>query len=272
MLVRVLLVNEQAETIGTTEERCQHVLIGSIYGDQQCYLKAGHAGPHEDDYMTWRTAHEPAGDAEEPSSGTPGLTEAQREAHKRTPESNPDHIPYCIGFIEGAEWGAAEARAPLEATIMTEEQLAAVTAERDELRRQFDLCFDAYQARLAERDEALAALDKHHLGRDGLSIYRAACPECGTRVEDMGRSLTLPAEDVHDEGLEGAHRGVRGGGRVTDTARKLDVMTLEEVADYLRISIHTVRDWRRRGILPVYKLPTGTIRVKRSDVEAMLRD
>ena len=52
----------------------------------------------------------------------------------------------------------------------------------------------------------------------------------------------------------------------------MPVMTLQDVADYCRVSIHTVRDWRRKGTLPVYKLPTGSIRVKREDVDALFTD
>lgn len=51
-----------------------------------------------------------------------------------------------------------------------------------------------------------------------------------------------------------------------------DILTLWEVADYCRVSIHTVREWRRKGLLQVYKLPTGTIRVKREDVEALFTE
>ncbi len=49
-----------------------------------------------------------------------------------------------------------------------------------------------------------------------------------------------------------------------------EVLTLGDVAREMRVSIHTVRDWRRKGILKVYKLPTGGVRVLRADVDALL--
>lgn len=49
-----------------------------------------------------------------------------------------------------------------------------------------------------------------------------------------------------------------------------DLLTLDEVATELRVSVWTVRQWRRNGVLKAVKLPTGTIRVRRSDMEALL--
>lgn len=49
-----------------------------------------------------------------------------------------------------------------------------------------------------------------------------------------------------------------------------ELLTLEDVARELKISIHTVRQWRARGIIKVLKLPTGMIRVRRSELSAML--
>lgn len=49
-----------------------------------------------------------------------------------------------------------------------------------------------------------------------------------------------------------------------------DLMTLQDVADEARVSIHTVRDWRRKHLLRAFALPTGTIRIKREDFEAFI--
>ena len=46
-----------------------------------------------------------------------------------------------------------------------------------------------------------------------------------------------------------------------------EILTLEEVADYLRVSERTVYDWANKGEIPCGKLGT-TWRFKRSDVEA----
>ncbi len=48
---------------------------------------------------------------------------------------------------------------------------------------------------------------------------------------------------------------------------KPEIMTLEEVADYLRISERTVYDWAQKGEIPCGKLGTAW-RFKRSDIEA----
>lgn len=45
-----------------------------------------------------------------------------------------------------------------------------------------------------------------------------------------------------------------------------EIMTLEEVADYLRVSERTVADWAQKGELPAGKLGTAW-RFKRADVE-----
>ena len=45
-----------------------------------------------------------------------------------------------------------------------------------------------------------------------------------------------------------------------------EIMTIEEVAEYLRVSERTVYDWAQKGDLPGGKLGT-TWRFKRSDVE-----
>ena len=50
----------------------------------------------------------------------------------------------------------------------------------------------------------------------------------------------------------------------------MELLTLQEVADELRVSIHTVRDWRRRGWLKVLKLPGGSVRVSRTDLNSLL--
>jgi len=48
---------------------------------------------------------------------------------------------------------------------------------------------------------------------------------------------------------------------------KPEIMTLEEVAEYLRISERTVYDWAQKGEIPCGKLGTAW-RFKRSDIEA----
>lgn len=48
---------------------------------------------------------------------------------------------------------------------------------------------------------------------------------------------------------------------------KPEIMTLEEVAEYLRISERTVYDWAQKGDIPCGKLGTAW-RFKRSDIEA----
>lgn len=56
---------------------------------------------------------------------------------------------------------------------------------------------------------------------------------------------------------------------VDDTQQ--EIMTLEEVAEYLRISVKTVYDWAQRGEIPCGKLG-GSWRFKRSAIETWLED
>lgn len=50
-----------------------------------------------------------------------------------------------------------------------------------------------------------------------------------------------------------------------------EIMTLEEVAAYLRVSEHTVNDWAQKGELPGGKLGT-TWRFKRTEIEKWVND
>ena len=50
-----------------------------------------------------------------------------------------------------------------------------------------------------------------------------------------------------------------------------EIMTIEEVAEYLRVSERTVYDWAQKGQLPCGKLGT-TWRFKRSDIEGWVND
>jgi len=49
------------------------------------------------------------------------------------------------------------------------------------------------------------------------------------------------------------------------------VMTIQEVAEFLRVSERTVYDWTNKGIIPASKIGT-TWRFKRSSIEALLED
>ena len=50
-----------------------------------------------------------------------------------------------------------------------------------------------------------------------------------------------------------------------------EIMTIEEVANYLRVSERTVYDWAQKGQLPGGKLGT-TWRFKRSDIESWVNE
>jgi excisionase family DNA binding protein len=50
-----------------------------------------------------------------------------------------------------------------------------------------------------------------------------------------------------------------------------DVMTIEEVAEYLRVHYDTVRRWCRKGTLPAAKVG-GTYRIRRDTLEALWHD
>ena len=50
-----------------------------------------------------------------------------------------------------------------------------------------------------------------------------------------------------------------------------DILTIEEVAKYLRVSDRTVYDWAQKGEIPAGKI--GTVwRFKKSEVEALIED
>jgi excisionase family DNA binding protein len=48
-----------------------------------------------------------------------------------------------------------------------------------------------------------------------------------------------------------------------------DLLTQEEVAEMLKVTIHAVRKWRRRGLLP-YILIGNTVRIERTALEAFI--
>ncbi|KKN54896.1 hypothetical protein LCGC14_0587890 [marine sediment metagenome] len=50
-----------------------------------------------------------------------------------------------------------------------------------------------------------------------------------------------------------------------------DLMTGAEVQAQLRISESTLKRWITLGLIPTYKTPTGTLRFKAEDVDALLR-
>ena len=49
-----------------------------------------------------------------------------------------------------------------------------------------------------------------------------------------------------------------------------DLLTVEEVAERLRVTARTVRTWCTDGELPYVRLPKGGIRVRVEDLELML--
>jgi excisionase family DNA binding protein len=49
-----------------------------------------------------------------------------------------------------------------------------------------------------------------------------------------------------------------------------DLMTIQEAAVALRVSVTTMRRWTKEGGVPIVPLPGRTIRVRRADVEALL--
>ena len=51
-----------------------------------------------------------------------------------------------------------------------------------------------------------------------------------------------------------------------------DILTPGEVAKMLRVSPDTVTRWIRLGRLRAAKLPSGTYRIARKDVEKLLRE
>ncbi len=57
----------------------------------------------------------------------------------------------------------------------------------------------------------------------------------------------------------------------TEGAWMNEVMTLEEVADYLRVHYTTVRRWRREGELPALKVGR-TYRVRTADLDVWWRE
>jgi hypothetical protein len=177
----------------TEPARCPQILIGSIYGDQQCDLTAGHEGPHEDDYSRWdeHTAWRPQGaKAPAPASDdemTPGPSvdvlwnlygahlvkgpsarnaprgvdedwlaeklrlqaeveaairaplEAELQQQKEVNERVSEALPAMLEMAQGGQfltgrWALAFRDLNIRARS-AEEQLAAVTAERDDAQK-----------------------------------------------------------------------------------------------------------------------------------------
>lgn len=49
-------------------------------------------------------------------------------------------------------------------------------------------------------------------------------------------------------------------------AELLEILTKPEAADLCRISSRTLDEWMKKGIVPFCKLPTGSVRFRRSQL------
>jgi excisionase family DNA binding protein len=55
--------------------------------------------------------------------------------------------------------------------------------------------------------------------------------------------------------------------------RAPDLLTKRQAADYLQVSVPTINNYLRRGLLRAYKLPGGRlVRIKREDLLALLEE
>lgn len=50
-----------------------------------------------------------------------------------------------------------------------------------------------------------------------------------------------------------------------------DVFTVDEAAEFLRVSRPTIYRWMREGLLHYYMLPGASRRIKREDLERLLK-
>lgn len=50
-----------------------------------------------------------------------------------------------------------------------------------------------------------------------------------------------------------------------------DLLLPREVADIFRVTVRTLRNWERKGVLVPVRLPSGHKRYRREEVEALLR-
>lgn len=46
-------------------------------------------------------------------------------------------------------------------------------------------------------------------------------------------------------------------------------MTLGEAASELRVSVNTLRNWHKRGRITLVRLPGGTLRVTRAEIDRL---
>ena len=54
-------------------------------------------------------------------------------------------------------------------------------------------------------------------------------------------------------------------------ARKMSRwLTVNETADYLKLSPRSIRRYLQDGIIPQHQLPTGTIRIERRDLDCLV--
>lgn len=51
----------------------------------------------------------------------------------------------------------------------------------------------------------------------------------------------------------------------------MNLLTVAEVASLFGVQPNTVRQWGKNGKLPLVKTPTGRLRVRSEDVEALIR-
>ena len=49
-----------------------------------------------------------------------------------------------------------------------------------------------------------------------------------------------------------------------------DLLTKQETADWLRVSVRTLERYIEAGSLPVVRLPGGTVRIRRTDIQVLI--
>jgi excisionase family DNA binding protein len=58
---------------------------------------------------------------------------------------------------------------------------------------------------------------------------------------------------------------------MSDKGNEEDLLTTTEAARMLHVTRHTVARWAKLDLIPSIRLPGGTLRIRRSDVEKLLK-
>ncbi len=83
-------------------------------------------------------------------------------------------------------------------------------------------------------------------------------------------TLTLPLKQIEQSLKEALHKEINDTS-VPDPKNEIKLYTLKETAKMLGVSLQTLNDWTKKGIIQKHRIGDKQIRIKREDIEKAIR-